>query len=98
MVENSVLFHSVRVEEGARVAYSILMPGTVSVKAGAVVEYAIIAENTVVGEQAHGGLPLRTNDRIRNEASPLWRQNLRGRTGRRRACQSHGHPQCERRR
>ncbi|MBT9684019.1 glucose-1-phosphate adenylyltransferase [Pseudoflavonifractor sp. MCC625] len=53
-VENSVLFHSVQVEEGARVAYSILMPGTV-VKAGAVVEYAIIAENTVIGEQAHVG-------------------------------------------
>jgi len=53
-VENSVLFHSVTVEEGALVRYSILMPGAV-VKAGAVVEYAIIAENTVIGAKAHVG-------------------------------------------
>ena len=55
-VENSVLFHSVRVEEGARVKYSILMPGSV-VKAGAVVEYAIVAENAVIGEGARVGAP-----------------------------------------
>ena len=53
-VENSVLFHSVTVEEGAVVRYSILMPGTV-VKQGAVVEYAIVAENTVIGEDARVG-------------------------------------------
>ncbi|HIY20487.1 MAG TPA: glucose-1-phosphate adenylyltransferase [Candidatus Flavonifractor merdigallinarum] len=53
-VENSVLFHSVIVEEGAVVRYSILMPGTV-VKAGAVVEYAIVAENSVIGERAKVG-------------------------------------------
>ena len=53
-VENSVLFHSVLVEEGAVVRYSILMPGTV-VKAGAVVEYAIVAEDTVIGENARVG-------------------------------------------
>ena len=53
-VENSVLFHSVVVEEGAEVRYSILMPGTV-VKAGAVVEYAIVAENSVICENAHVG-------------------------------------------
>ncbi len=53
-VENSVLFHSVTVEEGAVVRYSILMPGTV-VKAGAVVEYAIVAENAVIGENARVG-------------------------------------------
>ena len=53
-VENSVLFHSVIVEEGAQVRYSILMPGTV-VKAGAVVEYAIVAENTKICEEAHVG-------------------------------------------
>ncbi len=50
-VENSILFHSVTVEEGAQVRYSILMPGTV-VKAGATVEYAIIAENATIGAQA----------------------------------------------
>ena len=53
-VENSVLFHSVIVEEGTVVRYSILMPGTV-VKAGAVVEYSIIAENSVIGERARVG-------------------------------------------
>ena len=53
-VENSVLFHSVTVEEGAQVSYSILMPGTV-VKAGAVVEYAIVAERAVIGAGAHVG-------------------------------------------
>ena len=53
-VENSVLFHSVTVEEGATVRYSILMPGTV-VKAGATVEYAILAEDTVVGAGAKVG-------------------------------------------
>ena len=46
-VENSVLFHSVTVEEGANVQYSILMPGTV-VKAGANIQYAIVAENAVI--------------------------------------------------
>ena len=51
-----MLFHSVRVEEGAQVKYSILMPGAV-VKAGAVVEYAIVAENAVIGEGARVGAP-----------------------------------------
>ncbi len=55
-VENSVLFNSVIVEEGATVRYSILMPGTV-VKAGACVEYAIVAENTVIEEAAQIGTP-----------------------------------------
>ena len=50
-VENSVLFHSVTVEEGADVQYSILMPGAV-VKAGAQVSYAILAENAVVEQNA----------------------------------------------
>ncbi|MEL4860482.1 glucose-1-phosphate adenylyltransferase [Pseudoflavonifractor phocaeensis] len=53
-VENSVLFHSVTIEEGAQVRYSILMPGTV-VKSGAVVEYAIVAERAVIGAGAHVG-------------------------------------------
>ena len=46
-VENSVLFHSVTVEEGADIQYSILMPGA-KVKAGAKVHYAIVAENAVI--------------------------------------------------
>ena len=53
-VENSVLFHSVTVEEGASVQYSILMPGAV-VKAGAQVTYAIVAENAVVEARASIG-------------------------------------------
>jgi len=53
-VESSVLFHSVTVEEGATVRYSILMPGAV-VKKGAVVEYAIVAERATIGEKAHVG-------------------------------------------
>ena len=55
-VENSVLFHSVTVEDGATVRYSILMPGTV-VKAGATVDYAIIAEDAVIGAGAKVGTP-----------------------------------------
>ena len=51
VVANSVLFHSVTVEEGANVQYSILMPGAV-VKAGAQVSYAIVAENAVIEKQA----------------------------------------------
>ena len=51
LVENSVLFHSVTVEEGASVQYSILMPGAV-VKAGAQVSYSIVAENAVVEARA----------------------------------------------
>ena len=50
-VENSVLSPNVRVEKGARVLYSVLMPGAV-VKAGATVKYAIIGENTVIGNEA----------------------------------------------
>ena len=46
-VENSMLFHSVTVEEGADIQYSILMPG-VTVKAGAKVHYSIVAENATV--------------------------------------------------
>jgi len=43
-IDNSVLFHSVTVEEGAQVKYSIIMPGAV-IGRDAVVEYAIIAED-----------------------------------------------------
>ncbi len=53
-VKNSVLSNSVVVEEGARVLYSILMPGAV-IGSGAVVEYAIIGENTRVGANARVG-------------------------------------------
>jgi len=62
-VENSVLFHSVTVEEGASVRYSILMPGA-TVKAGASVEYAIIAENATIEPGASVGTP--------PDATPGW--------------------------
>ena len=56
-VENSVLAPNVVIGEGAKVSYSVLLPGTV-VKAGAVVEYAILGESCVVGENCHvGGIP-----------------------------------------
>ncbi|MCI8421987.1 MAG: glucose-1-phosphate adenylyltransferase [Lawsonibacter sp.] len=55
-VANSVLFHSVTVEEGADVQYSILMPGAV-VKAGAKVSYAILAENAVAEANCVVGAP-----------------------------------------
>lgn len=55
-VENSILFHSVKVEKGARVHYSIVMPGAV-IKAGAVVEHTIVAENAIIGERALVGTP-----------------------------------------
>jgi glucose-1-phosphate adenylyltransferase len=50
-VENSVLSSNVRVEKGARVLYSVLMPGAV-IKEGATVKYAIIGENTEIGKEA----------------------------------------------
>ena len=53
-VENSVLSSDVKVGKGAKVLYSVLMPGAV-VSDGAIVEYAIVGENTVIGEGAHVG-------------------------------------------
>ena len=55
-VENSLLSHSVTVEAGASVRYSVLMPGS-TIRAGATVEYAIVAENVEVGANAHVGGP-----------------------------------------
>ena len=50
-VEFSVLFPGVTVEEGAVVYDSILMPGAI-VRKGAKVQYAIVAENVDIGENA----------------------------------------------
>jgi len=55
-VKNSVLSSAATVKAGARVLYSVLMPGA-KVEEGATVEYAIIGENTVVGANAHIGAP-----------------------------------------
>lgn len=55
-VENSVLSSSVRVGRGARVLYSVLMPGC-KIEDGVTVEYAIVGENTVIRAGAHVGAP-----------------------------------------
>ena len=55
--ENSVLSPRVVVGEGARVSYSVVLPGTV-VEPGAVVEYAILGEGCRIGRDCHvGGTP-----------------------------------------
>ncbi|MDL2273808.1 glucose-1-phosphate adenylyltransferase [Oscillospiraceae bacterium OttesenSCG-928-G22] len=53
-VENSVLFDSVTVGEGAVVRYSTVMPRA-RIGAGAIIEYAIIAEDADIGECAKIG-------------------------------------------
>ena len=53
-VENSVLSSSVVVEKGATVRYSTILPGA-RICPGAVVEYAIVGENTVVSPGVHIG-------------------------------------------
>jgi glucose-1-phosphate adenylyltransferase len=59
-VENSVLSPNVTVGEGARVSYSVLLPGTI-VEPGAVVEYAILGEGCRVGKGCRvGGTPENT--------------------------------------
>ena len=61
-VENSVLSSNVSVGAGARVSYSVLLPGTV-VEPGAVVEYAILGEGCRVGRNCHvGGSPTAEDD------------------------------------
>lgn len=54
MIDFSVLFAGVTVEEGAIVRDSIVMPNSV-IKKGAVIEYAIVGEDCVIGEGAHIG-------------------------------------------
>ena len=53
-VEKSVLSPSVKIGARARVLNSVLMPGAV-VEDGAVVEYAIVGEKTVIHRNAHVG-------------------------------------------
>ena len=55
MIDFSVLFAGVTVEEGAIVRDSIIMPNTVIKKKGAIIEYAIVGEDCVIGEGAHIG-------------------------------------------
>ena len=53
-VLNSVLSTNVKVGKGAKVAYSVLLPGAV-VEEGATVEYAILGENCHIGAAAKVG-------------------------------------------
>ena len=53
-VEASVLFNDVKVGRGAKVRYSILMPGA-EIGEDAVVEFSILAEDVRVGRGAHVG-------------------------------------------
>lgn len=53
-LEYSILFENVKVEEGAKIIDSLLMPGA-TIKKGAEVKYAIVGENAVVGENAKIG-------------------------------------------
>ncbi len=55
VIDFSVLFAGVTVQQGAIVRDSIVMPGAV-IEEGAVVEYAIIGENAVIGKGARVGL------------------------------------------
>ncbi|GHU88619.1 glucose-1-phosphate adenylyltransferase [Clostridia bacterium] len=55
-VDNSILFHSAIVEDGAKIHHSILMPGA-RVGREAVIEYAIIAEDAVIQPGARIGAP-----------------------------------------
>ncbi len=61
-VLNSVLSTNVKVGKGAKVAYSVLLPGAV-VEEGATVEYAILGENCYIGTAAKvGGDPSSVTD------------------------------------
>ena len=60
-IDFSVIFEGVKIEPGATVTDSIIMPGSV-IKSGAVVEYAIVGENCVVGEGAQIGARPETFD------------------------------------
>jgi glucose-1-phosphate adenylyltransferase len=53
-VDNSILFHSVTVEEGAQVNHSIVMPGAV-IGRDAVIKYSIIAEDAHIQPGARIG-------------------------------------------
>ncbi len=62
-VDFSIIFAGVTIEEGAVVRDSILMPGCV-IKAGARIEYAIIAEDVCIGKNAVvGSRPENTDDK-----------------------------------
>ncbi len=75
-VDFSVIFSGVTVEEGAEVRDSILMPGT-HIKRGACVQYAILAENTVVEENAVVGERPETSDNLENWGVSVIAQGIK---------------------
>ncbi|MCL2036782.1 MAG: glucose-1-phosphate adenylyltransferase, partial [Oscillospiraceae bacterium] len=54
LVDSSILFGGVTIEKGAEVHYSIIMPNT-HIKAGSVIQYSIVGEDSVIGENAKIG-------------------------------------------
>ena len=64
-VDFSVLFSGVTVEEGAEIRDSIIMPGS-RICRGAVVQYAIVAENAVSGEGAVVGARPETVENLKD--------------------------------
>lgn len=55
IVDFSVIFSGVTIEEGAVVRDSIVMPNTV-IKSGAIVEYAIVGQDCMIGEDVSIGI------------------------------------------
>lgn len=53
-IEHSVISTSVKVEQGAIIRHSVVMPGAI-IKKGAIVEYSIVGQNAIIGENAHIG-------------------------------------------
>ncbi len=53
-VQHSIVFYDVKIGKNAKINNSIIMPGS-TIEDGAVVEYAIIAENVTVKRGAHVG-------------------------------------------
>jgi glucose-1-phosphate adenylyltransferase len=62
-VDASILFGGVTIEKGAVVHDSIIMPNA-HIKAGAAVQYAIVGEDTVIGENVRIGQRPETMDNL----------------------------------
>lgn len=72
-IDSSIIFHKVKIEEDAVIRNSILMPGAY-IKKGTIINYAIIDENTVIGEHAIIGNPETSIDQ--NHSITVVERNL----------------------
>jgi glucose-1-phosphate adenylyltransferase len=72
-IDSSIIFHKVKIEEDAVIRNSILMPGAY-IKKGSIINYAIIDENTVIGEHAIIGNPETSIDQ--NHSITVVERNL----------------------